>query len=97
MSKSVIIGRVSIRVWPDTSQFRKTLEAELKAATKDVAAIVDVDFDTVQMAKTLRDRIKELNAAIKGAKGFTVNVSTSIEMICRIWSRWFLHWVSLAE
>lgn len=42
---AVEIGRVQVRALPNTAGFRKELEAKLKAISKQVQAMVPVDFD----------------------------------------------------
>lgn len=55
------VGRVSVRVVPDTDGFRRALERQLKAITKGLEAKVDVDPDI----KGFREKVK---AATKGMK-----------------------------
>ena len=78
MAKTVIVGRVSVKVWPDTGSFKQKLKAELEQATKDAKAEVDVTFDPAQMARELRDKVKDLNALVKGRKGFMVRIGTEV-------------------
>lgn len=61
------IGRVSVKVVPDTSKFRKELLAQLKKIEKDLKIEIPVDFDTkratAQLA-VLKKRIDSLDKNI---------------------------------
>lgn len=77
------VGRVSIRVVPDTSKFRRELERELKAIQKAVKLSIPVELDmkgaTAQIAKIRRDLGK-----LSGAKiDLTVDDSAS-ESVAKI-------------
>lgn len=52
------IGRVSIRVLPDTSKFREDLKRQLEEATSGVEAKVDVNPDTTGFRKKLEAQVK---------------------------------------
>lgn len=63
------VGRVSVRVVPDTSGFRRELERELKAIQKSVRLRIPVDLDT----QGVRAQIAQLRAQLKGLGGATIS------------------------
>lgn len=73
MAAGVIIGRVSVKVIPDTSDFKEQLERDLNALERDLKPIeIDITVDTdgvVREAKKARD------AAQKEMKDLTLKVN----------------------
>lgn len=62
------IGRVSVKVVPDTSKFKKELEAQLKKIQKDVQLKVKVQADTARAQAQLTLLKKKLDALDKNVK-----------------------------
>lgn len=77
MSGGTEVGRISIKVTPDTDGFRRTLKRQLEAIEKTlrVTIPVDTDLDTAGV----KSRFKELMAGLRaeGAKG--VNIETHLD------------------
>jgi phage-related protein len=65
------VGRVSVKVVPDTSEFRKKLEAELKKIQKGLEVEIPVTLDT----KALRAQLAKLKAELRGLKGVNIPLS----------------------
>lgn len=71
------VGRISIKVTPDTDSFRRDLAAQLKAIENELKAHVEVDVDVnTEGAKANFDRLLN-EMKLKGAKG--VNIKTDID------------------
>lgn len=68
------VGRVSIRVVPDTSKFRRELERDLKAIQRGVELKIPVELDM----KSALSQIAKIKAALKGLSGGKVSVDTDI-------------------
>lgn len=71
------VGRISIRVVPDTDGFRKKLQAELKAIEDSLRATieVDLDLDTAKARGEMRALMTKLKA--EAAKGVKVNTDVA--------------------
>ena len=59
------VGRISIRVVPDTTGFRKKLEAELKAISEGLDVEVDVDANTKGIREKIKAETKGIKAEVK--------------------------------
>lgn len=64
------VGRVSIRVLPDTSKFRRQLERELNAIARGVTVKVPVELDT----KNAIRQLAQLRARLAGLRGGNISV-----------------------
>jgi phage-related protein len=71
------VGRISIKILPDTSEFRKRLERQLKAIEDSIRATidVDVDLDVAGAKEHMRALMAELKAT--AARGVKVDVGVS--------------------
>lgn len=71
------VGRISIRVVPDTSRFRADLQRQLDVIEKEVQATinVDVELDTAGAKEHLRLLMAELKAQAAGGINVDVDVS----------------------
>lgn len=61
------VGRVSVRVVPDISKFRKTLKAQLEKIERDLKVEIPVEFDTrgaLRSAAVLKRRLDSLDRNI---------------------------------
>lgn len=68
------VGRVSIQVVPDTSQFRQKLVAELKKAVKGIKVEIPVDLD----AKRAVAQLRALDTILKRIDGRNVNIGANV-------------------
>jgi len=59
------IGRVSVKVVPDTSKFKQELEAQLKKSLKDFKVSIDVEADTAAARAELEALKKKIDALDK--------------------------------
>lgn len=71
----VEVGRISIRVVPDTDNFRRELERDLKAIQKSVSLKIPVELD---MKGTLT-QLAKIKAALSGLGGGKVSVGGGME------------------
>lgn len=60
MASTVIVGRVAVQVYPDTSKFREKLKVDLEAAERnapkvEIPASIDTDGLVAELEKTQRD------------------------------------------
>ena len=78
MSQEAVIGRTAVRVWPDTRQFRKVLQAQLRkiAATTELKVKVTPDFKGFE--KKVLAQVKATEKSINSAGG--VNVAVKADM-----------------
>ena len=67
------VGRVSVRVVPDTSRFRRELEKELKSIQRSVRVRIPVDLDT----KGATAQLSRLRQQIERMSGVEIDVSVS--------------------
>lgn len=67
------VGRVSVRVVPDTSRFRRELERELKSIQRSVRVRIPVDLDT----KGATAQLSRLRQQIERMSGVEIDVSVS--------------------
>ena len=67
------VGRVSVRVVPDTSRFRRELERELKSIQRSVRVRIPVDLDT----KGATAQLSRLRQQIERLSGVEIDVSVS--------------------
>lgn len=68
------VGRVSIQVVPDTSEFRRKLKTELEKAVKGMKVEIPVDVDAAKAVTQL----KALDSILKKIDGRTVNVGANV-------------------
>jgi phage-related protein len=59
------IGRVSVKVVPDTSKFKQELEAQLKKTLKDMKVSIDVEADTAAARAELEALKKKIDSLDK--------------------------------
>lgn len=69
------VGRVSIRVLPDMSKFRKELKRELEKIEKSLKVEIPVELNT----KAARAQLKALDQAVDKLDGRTININTDID------------------
>lgn len=69
------VGRVSIRVLPDMSKFRKELKRELEKIEKSLKVEIPVELNT----KAARAQLKALDQAVDRLDGRTININTDID------------------
>lgn len=67
------VGRVSVRVVPDTSRFRRELEKELKSIQRSVRVRIPVDLDT----KGATAQLSRLRQQIERLSGVEIDVSVN--------------------
>lgn len=68
------VGRVSIQVVPDTSNFRQKLLAELKKEVKGIKVEIPVDLDVAKAVSQL----KALDAILKRIDGRNINIGANV-------------------
>lgn len=68
------VGRVSIQVVPDTSDFRQDLIKKLKAEIKGIKVEIPVDLDAAKAVAEL----KALDSILKKIDGRTINIGTNV-------------------
>lgn len=68
------VGRVSIQVVPDTSDFRKDLLRELKKETKGIKVEIPVDLDAAKAVAEL----KALDSVLKRIDGRNINIGANV-------------------
>lgn len=68
------VGRVSIQVVPDTSNFRKELKAQLEKASKGLKVEIPVNVN----AKKAVTQLKVLDRAVKRLNGRTINIGAKV-------------------
>jgi phage-related protein len=68
------VGRVSIQVVPDTSQFRQKLLKQLQKEIKGIKVEIPVDLDT----KTAARRLRALDSLLKRIDGRNVNIGANV-------------------
>lgn len=68
------VGRVSIQVVPDTSEFRKELQAKLKKAIKGIKVEIPVDVD----AKKAITKLKALDKVVRRMNGRQINIGAKL-------------------
>lgn len=73
------VGRISIRVVPDTSKFRRELQAKLQEIEKTVRATIPVDVDL--NAAGAKAKMAALMTALKAqaAKGVSIKTKTDLD------------------
>lgn len=78
------VGRISIRVLPDTDRFRAQLKSQLEEIEKSLKAAiqVDVDLDEGGVKAKFRGLMAELKAV--GAKGVDINVDVDRSMLDKV-------------
>lgn len=69
------VGRVSIRVVPDTSRFRRQLQAELESI--DDTFEIKVELDTTGLRQKLQAAAREASAGVNAEIGVDINKSTT--------------------
>lgn len=74
------IGRVSIRVTPDTSKFRRQLLAELREATAGVEVEIDVSVDAAGLRQELQAVTRAASAGVDAEIGVDVD-QTAVQRI----------------
>lgn len=62
MAKSTIIGRVAVKVLPDTSDFRRTAQAKLAAEERRLKVTLPTGFDMTGARRDLLVELRKLNA-----------------------------------
>lgn len=79
--KTVIVGKVSIRVWPDTKGFRKKLQADVKAAAAGVEVKVEVEpvVSATALAASVLRAVREVNALIKNNPIYAIRIPVIVE------------------
>ena len=83
MAKTILVGRVSVKVRPDTSTFRKELQAEVEKASKNVKAEVGVRLASInEIRRELVQRIREVNASIKGDDRYALRTTAKADFDC---------------
>jgi phage-related protein len=68
------VGRVSIQVVPDTSNFRKELQAKLKQAIKGLKVEIPVDVN----AKKAITQLRVLDRQVRRLNGRTINIGAKV-------------------
>ena len=63
MAGTLVVGRVAVRIWPDTRLFKQDLEAQLEEKTSSVDAKVPVEAElqAEQMEADLEQKVKRLS------------------------------------
>lgn len=69
------VGRVSIQVVPDTSQFRKELKAQLEKEIKGLKVEIPVDVDAAKAVAQL----KALDKAVKRMNGRKIDIAANVK------------------
>lgn len=72
-----VVGRVSVKVWPDTREFRKRAKAQLEKATKGLKVEVPLEIDDDQAENELRRATLKLK---KIAASNPIKVPLTIDM-----------------
>jgi phage-related protein len=62
------VGRISIKVLPDTSDFKDTLKRELKKIEKELRLDAQIGADTSELVREAKDARKRAEAALKDIK-----------------------------
>lgn len=62
------VGRISIKVLPDTSDFKETLKRELKKIEKELRIEAQVGADTSELVREAKEARKRAEAALKDIK-----------------------------
>ncbi|WJN62716.1 tape measure protein [Streptomyces phage phiScoe15] len=62
------VGRISIKVLPDTSDFRSTLKRELKEIEKQLRLEAQIGADTSELVREAKEARKRAEAALKDIK-----------------------------
>lgn len=75
----VTVGRVSIKVLPDTSDFRKDLKRKLEAITKNLKAEVGATVRASELARELRSAVRDVNAVAKVSDSLKLKVPVVID------------------
>lgn len=74
----VVIGRVSVKVWPDTSEFRRKLKDDLEREEERLKVLIPIDFDKRQALRALRNTVRELNAEVRDQDKYKVKLQATI-------------------
>lgn len=82
MAKTVIVGKVSIRVWPDTRLFRKALEADVAKAVAGVDGEVEVEpkVSDTALRVSLLEAIRKANLLAKNNPAYRFTIYADVEM-----------------
>lgn len=59
------VGRITIRVVPDTTRFREALKGQLEGIERTTEAEVQVDGDTTKLKVKVKEATKDLRATVK--------------------------------
>lgn len=59
---ATVIGKVALKVIPDTSNFRKETEAEVKRAVEDIDAQVPLNADSDHLTEEVKDAVRRAQA-----------------------------------
>lgn len=79
---SQIIGKVAVRVLPDTSEFRQKAKVELEKIEKRLPKLkVQAIFDTNGLKRDILTKLRELNAEIKGKDAYKVKLGATVPKI----------------
>lgn len=78
------VGRISIRVVPNTSRFRADLQRQLSAIEKEVRATVDVDVNLDEDGVKARMRATMAELRAQAARGVDVRVGVDKSMLSRL-------------
>ena len=63
MAGTLVVGRVAVRVWPDTRLFKEDLEAQLKEKTSrtDAKVPVEAELQAEELEAELEEKVKRLS------------------------------------
>lgn len=78
MAEGATVGRINVRVAPDTSKFRQELSAKLKQIEKSLEASVqiDVDLDNAGINQKFRAMMTQLRAQAAGGIDINTNIDS---------------------
>jgi|GEM_PF-1760106 len=75
-----VIGKISIKVWPDTRDFRDRLKKDLTKIEKAEKISIRAEADTDRLELSTRKAIASINAKSKtGAAGMTIKIRAELD------------------
>lgn len=76
----VIIGKVAVKVVPDTTDFRRDTQRKLDAEEKRLTAVVQTKADLTGAKRDLLEGIRELNAENRSRDAYKVKLYTTLDL-----------------
>lgn len=79
MPAGQVIGRVSVRVLPDTSEFRRKAQTDLDRIEKQLEVEVPAKLDTSSLLRSMLEEVREINRQNKAQDSRKIRLYTRID------------------